>query len=126
MRIPETPPPFADLMREVSPERFAEIAMLARSASGRAEYLHWDRLRRLPTPDGLTHREWWLTIKVARHDGLRAVALADATVANILEVLISFKIWSYTSFTLALAGSALISYFNTSGTPKSVLAVEGL
>ena len=78
MRIPETPPPFADLMREVSSERFAEIAMLARSA-GRAEYLHWDRLRRLPTPDGLTHREWWLTIKVARHDSLRAVALADAT-----------------------------------------------
>ena len=79
MKIPEIPPPFAGLMREVSPERFAEIAMLARSASGRAEYLHWDRLRRLPAPDGLTHREWWLTIKVARHDGLRAVALADAT-----------------------------------------------
>jgi len=65
-------------MRAVSPERFAEIAMLARSVPGRAEYLHWDRLRRLPTPDGLTHREWWLTIKVARHDGLRSVALADA------------------------------------------------
>ena len=79
MKIPETPPSFADLMQEVSPERFAELAMLARSAPGRPEYLHWDRLRRLPPPDGLTHREWWLTIKVARHDGLRAVALADAT-----------------------------------------------
>ena len=79
MKIPEIPPPFAELMREVSPERFAELAMLARSAPGRAEYLHWDRLRRLPAPEGLTHREWWLTIKVARHDGLRAVALADAT-----------------------------------------------
>lgn len=78
MKIPETPPPFADLMRAVSPERFAEIVMLARSAPGHTEYVHWDRLRRLPAPDGLTHREWWLTIKAARHHGLRAIALADA------------------------------------------------
>jgi len=79
VKIPETPPPFADLMRDVSPERFAEIAIRARSTPRRAEYLHWDRLRRLRAPDGLTHREWWLTIKVARHDGLRAIALGDAT-----------------------------------------------
>lgn len=78
MKIPETPPPFPDLMRGVSPERFAALAVLARSAPGRAEYLHWDRLRRLAAPDGLTHREWWLTIKLARHDGLRDIALADA------------------------------------------------
>lgn len=78
MKFPEIPPPFADLMRGVSPERFAEVAIRAGSAAHRGEYLHWDRLRRLPAPDGLTHREWWLTIKLARHDGLRALALADA------------------------------------------------
>jgi Fic family protein len=79
VKIPETPPPFADLMREVSADRFAELAMLARSAPGRREYFHWDRLRRLAAPEGLTHREWWLTIKVARHDGLRDIALTDAS-----------------------------------------------
>jgi len=79
MKFPEIPPPFADLIREFSPERFAEVALRAGSAARRGEYLHWDRLRRLPAPDGLTHREWWLTIKLARHDGLRALALTDAT-----------------------------------------------
>jgi Fic family protein len=79
MRIPANPPPFADLMREVSPQRFAELATRARYAPRRAEYFHWDRLRRLPAPDGLTHHEWWLTIKVARHDGLRDITLTDAS-----------------------------------------------
>ena len=79
MKFPEIPPPFADLIREFSPERFADVALRAGSAARHGEYLHWDRLRRLPAPDGLTHREWWLTIKLARHDGLRALALADAT-----------------------------------------------
>lgn len=32
-----------------------------------------------PAGWGLTHRGWWLTIRLARHDGLRALALADAT-----------------------------------------------
>ena len=79
MKIPETPPLFADLMREMTPQRFAELATLARSVPHRSDYLHWDRLRRLVPPDGLTHREWWLTIKVARHHGQRQIALADAT-----------------------------------------------
>ena len=63
----------------MTPQRFAELATLARSAPHRSDYLHWDRLRRLAPPDGLTHREWWLTIKVARHHGQREIALADAT-----------------------------------------------
>ena len=79
VKIPETPPLFADLMREMTPQRFAELATLARSAPHRSDYLHWDRLRRLVPPDGLTHREWWLTVKVARHHGQREIALADAT-----------------------------------------------
>ena len=66
-------------MREIpSPERFAALTTLARSAGRRHEYLHWDKLRHLPAPGGLTHREWWLIIKLARHDALRDVGLTDA------------------------------------------------
>ena len=78
MRIPQTPPTLGDLIRELpSPERFADLATRASSASRRSEYLHWDKLRHLEPPNGLTHREWWLTIKMARHDGLREISLKD-------------------------------------------------
>lgn len=66
-------------MREIpSPARFLALTTLAQSAGRRHEYLHWDKLRRLPAPGGLTHREWWLFIKLARHDALRDVDLTDA------------------------------------------------
>jgi len=78
--MPQTPPTLGDLIRELpSPERFADLATLASSAARRSKYLHWDKLRRLEPPNGLTHREWWLTIKMARHDGLREIGLKDSS-----------------------------------------------
>jgi hypothetical protein len=78
VKIPESPPPLAELLREIpSLERLAHLATLARSTGRRREYLHWDKLRRLRPPGGLTHREWWLTIKLARHDTLQDVGLTD-------------------------------------------------
>ena len=42
------------------------------------EYLHWDRLRRLQPPAGLSLEQWWLGLKFARLGG-RAVPLRDKT-----------------------------------------------
>lgn len=43
----------------------------------RHEYPHWDRLRRLPPPAGLSSEQWWLKIKFARSDDFRKLPLLD-------------------------------------------------
>jgi len=42
------------------------------------EYLHWDKLRHLTPPDGLSIEEWWALIKLRRRQALRPLPLADA------------------------------------------------
>lgn len=39
-------------------------ARLGRKPEGR--YIHWDDLRHLTVPEGFTHRDWWLAIKLTR------------------------------------------------------------
>jgi Fic family protein len=40
-------------------------------------YLHWDKLKRLEPPAGLTTEQWWLKVKLSRSDELKPIALAD-------------------------------------------------
>jgi Fic family protein len=40
-------------------------------------YLHWDRLRRLSAPSGLTTEQWWLKVKLARREATRPLPLVD-------------------------------------------------
>src|SRR4051812_17185144 len=40
-------------------------------------YDHWDHVRQLPPPDGLSHREWWFAIKIARTALGRRLPLKD-------------------------------------------------
>jgi Fic family protein len=55
-----------------APKRLA--ALLGAKASG---YPHWDKLRHLEPPDGLTHEEWWAGLKIGRLDGRRPIPLTD-------------------------------------------------
>ncbi len=41
------------------------------------EYIHWDKLRHLDPPAGLSHEEWWWMIKLGRGAALRRLPLAD-------------------------------------------------
>ena len=67
-----------EIMAEVrSSERIVELFSLARSMKGIRRYLHWDKLQRLIPPAGITHREWWLVLKLARIDALRPIHLKD-------------------------------------------------
>jgi len=43
-----------------------------------SRYLHWDKLRRLPAPEGLTSEQWWLRVKYGREADLRELPLTDA------------------------------------------------
>jgi Fic family protein len=40
-------------------------------------YPHWDKLRHLDAPDGLTHKQWWAGLKFGRLQGRREIPLAD-------------------------------------------------
>jgi Fic family protein len=76
-------------MYVASPPALSEIALdlkrlttaLSLKAEGKfdtvPDYVHWDKLRHLKPPGGLTSEEWWLTVKLARASLLRALPLLD-------------------------------------------------
>jgi Fic family protein len=67
MRIPESPPPWNQLYEEASAAgRLPELWQLVTGPTYRGQYLHWDKLTRHDPPEGLTHREWWLALKLHR------------------------------------------------------------
>ncbi len=72
-----TAPSLTDLFVELEGERLFELLQLGVKDDGR-EYVHWDKLRHLDPPANLSHREWWLLIKLARQQLLRPFALTDA------------------------------------------------
>lgn len=78
LRIPQTPPSFAELMEEADAagglQKAAEAA--SRLETG-TRYRHWDTLRHLKPPGDLTHREWWLAIKMKRMSMSKVLPLRD-------------------------------------------------
>ena len=75
MNLPQSPPKFEDLMAEVPPERIIQLASHMRTGAG--YYLHWDKIRHRPPPEGLSHREWWLVLKFVRTNALQPIDLKD-------------------------------------------------
>lgn len=79
MRFPQSPPKIQTLLSCLkSPDRLLQLLNLNRGSSQTGEYLHWDKLRRLKVPDGLTHEEWWLSLKLARREQLKPMGLKDS------------------------------------------------
>jgi Fic family protein len=66
MKMPVTPPHFPDLIRRIDPSRLPVIFSTVIGAAPEGKYRHWDTLRHVTPPEGLTAEEWWLTIKMAR------------------------------------------------------------
>lgn len=75
MFVPDAPL-VPDLLKELSPEEVQAAVAAPMPATG-GRYLHWDKLRRLPHPPGLSSRQWWLKIKLARANERRELPLAD-------------------------------------------------
>ena len=65
MKIPQTPPRLNDLISEVkSSKRLMELFSQKGQARTQRHYLHWDKLRRYSPPEGMSHREWWMILKL--------------------------------------------------------------
>ena len=80
MKIPQSPPPFDELVKKVvasSPEKFAEIISMGIRSDTKGRYYHWDKIRHLNPPGNLSHEEWWLAIKIARKSLYKPIPHTD-------------------------------------------------
>src|SRR5271154_3584210 len=69
MKVPHKPPQLPELLAELTQEGPSKIVELVGSGLDRqpeGKYVHWDELRHLSPPNGFTHRQWWLAIKMSR------------------------------------------------------------
>jgi Fic family protein len=73
----EQAPSVDDLFEKLASDE--ALAALQTSVDARAggRYLHWDKLKRLEPPKGLTAEQWWFKIKLARGNELRPIPLTD-------------------------------------------------
>jgi len=77
MRIPRRPPSFSKLLEAaVVANRLDAVLGLSRQAPPN-DYVHWDKLRHLPSPDGFTSEEWWTAIKFIRMGAMKLLPLPD-------------------------------------------------
>lgn len=77
MKIPQSPPPLNSLLQKVDPAKLLALLHDAQKARTRYHYTHWDKLRRYPAPEGVTHEEWWLAEKLGRMGKSRNIPLKD-------------------------------------------------
>jgi len=76
MKMPQKPPPFAELLRKhLDANRLNAILELSKTPS--ADYPHWDKLRHLPPPAGFKSEEWWLAVKLQRHGAFKPLPIRD-------------------------------------------------
>lgn len=80
MQLPVNPPPFDELLAATfaqGPEIFSRLMAGVGDVDDQGRYLHWDKLRHLPPPDGLNSEQWWLGIKLARRKNFKSLPLKD-------------------------------------------------
>lgn len=78
MKLPTTPPSVEALLRRLSTGGAASKILHAQiDPAPHGRYYHWDKLRRLQPPAGLSPEGWWLTVKLARRPLLKPLPLAD-------------------------------------------------
>ncbi len=70
------PPDFHELFRAIGPDRVVP-AITEIAQHPRKDYLHWDKLRHLTPPTGLSHEEWWLALRMARQASASPLPLRD-------------------------------------------------
>ncbi|MBN1654390.1 MAG: Fic family protein [Deltaproteobacteria bacterium] len=78
IKKPQKPPKWEELVKKYSNFgglfRITEAMINTHVSRG---YPHWDKLRRLTPPQGLTSDQWWFAIKISRGSQYRPVPLKD-------------------------------------------------
>jgi len=71
-------PTIGEMLGKLRPERAIEILSSARDPR-EDEYPHWDKIRQLEPPPGLSDLEWWWAIKLRRRFNLRPIPRMKST-----------------------------------------------
>ncbi len=81
MKIPAKPPALQTLyesaLEKGGHSRYLEIVTRPIGPAPDGKYRHWDVVRRLDPPQGLTSEDWWLGIKLARNHLYQDLPLKD-------------------------------------------------
>ena len=87
MQLPVGPPRFEPLMEATLAQGSALTARVfgvSSEVDEHGRYLHWDKLRHLPPPKGLSAEQWWLGIKLARRKNFRG-SFRDTHVSSLIK-----------------------------------------
>lgn len=77
MKIPLVPPPLDELIRGITADTLPRITHLKLGALAHGQYLHWDELRHRTPPEGLSHKTWWLALRIARSGNAHDLPFLD-------------------------------------------------
>lgn len=75
MRLPEKAPKTRELMKDAAP--MVEMAGKVQGVNFRGRYVHWDKLKHLSLPEGMTIETLWAGLKLNRHVQRKNVPLSD-------------------------------------------------
>ena len=59
------------------PEQILKVFQAVGDSTCDGRYLHWDEIRFRKPPEGLTHQDWWLGLKMRRRSAYRKTPLID-------------------------------------------------
>lgn len=110
MKIPRKPPDIKGQQLKIfsSPEKFELIRKEGARTESEGKYRHWDILRHLSPPEGLTLEEWWAGIKMQRLLGMKSVPLWDKERANLFNYYIPDNILEQLHHIDMGAGGAIV------------------
>lgn len=75
MKMPRRPPIFD--ISQLDSEKLADLQKEGAKTEEKGKYYHWDILRHLKPPTGLTIEEWWMGIKMCRTLKMKHIPLQD-------------------------------------------------
>lgn len=115
MKVPQTPPNFEDALGRLLTDPKALSALLQKSGTGisaqvqQGKYRHWDGIRRLKSPEGLSSEEWWVGIKLARRASARPLPLRSSSNVTFKYVLTDDMLQYLRFVDLNCAGEIMVS-----------------
>lgn len=81
MKMPESPPPLLEIIEKVFKENKGKAISMLHNGIGttdnKGRYLHWEKVKHLPTPEGLSSEEYWAAMKLARKQAFKELPFVD-------------------------------------------------
>ncbi len=77
MKVPQKPPELGELIQKIGPEKVFEVLEQVRALPRTERYLHWDKLKSMMPPEGLSTEAWWVGLKLNRGYAMKEIPLKD-------------------------------------------------